>query len=517
MSDKRDPETKKLQKYIYQIDCELYDVDPKIVLLESFHGQNISDSALEIARELHRFYKDEYKIYFATENPEKHQAYAREIGLDYVELIDVNSLHYTKVLATAGHIFANTGLPIYFIKREGQVYVQMWHGTPLKTIGKDTRMGINTIYLPQHGLLQADYLTHPNEFTKNIIMEAYNLENLFTGKVVMASYPRNKILHQPEKGQDLRRKLGLSDKTVYGYMPTWRGANVAERDSEDFEKYIVKLFDHLDEQMSDDQLLYVNFHPILRGEIKVGEYKHIREFPTDIDTYSFLNCTDALITDYSSVFFDYALTKKPIILFTFDYEQYASERGLLINITDLPFRQINEEEDFIKCLVSEACLEDDYSESDFYRTYCKYDSVDATSRLIELAFTGRNNGFEIIDYSANKEKPVKIIEPMQFKSKHDFEIIEEMADKNSVVFLARSRFKEKTEPVLYDYFNHAFDYVITTKSVPKSFSEERLEKKGDIHTIRELEQRDIARLLPGLMVVKHEVIPKEKFRTKSSK
>ena len=69
--------------------------------------------------------------------------------------------------------------------------MQTWHGTPLKTLGKQMRMGIESMYNVQHNFLQADYLTQPNAFTRDVILRDYNLEPLYTGKVVMAGYPRN--------------------------------------------------------------------------------------------------------------------------------------------------------------------------------------------------------------------------------------------------------------------------------------------------------------------------------------
>ena len=145
-------------------------------------------------------------------------------------------------------------------------------------------------------------------------MEDYNLNDLYTGKVVMAGYPRNEIFFKKEEGEELKKKLGLEGKTVYAYMPTWRGTSNHDINTAAYESKVKEIFKLIDKKLGDEQVFFVNFHPILKDSISLSKYKHIKPFPKGIDNYSFLNCADALVTDYSSVFFDYSLTKKPIIL-----------------------------------------------------------------------------------------------------------------------------------------------------------------------------------------------------------
>lgn len=172
------------RKFYYGFFSKYCRLRPKWVLIESFHGQTVSDSGLVLAQEIARLYPGQYRVFYATEDKKKHQAFVDAAGLQ-VELVDVTTFRYTRILACAQHIFSNASLPIYFIKRPGQVYMQTWHGTPLKTLGKQMRMGIESMYNVQHNFLQADYLTQPNAFTRDVILRDYNLEPLYTGKVVI--------------------------------------------------------------------------------------------------------------------------------------------------------------------------------------------------------------------------------------------------------------------------------------------------------------------------------------------
>ncbi len=487
------------RKFYYGFFSKYCRLRPKWVLIESFHGQTVSDSGLVLAQEIARLYPGQYRVFYATENKKKHREFVKAAGLQ-VELVDVTTFRYTRILACAQHIFSNASLPIYFIKRPGQVYMQTWHGTPLKTLGKQMRMGIESMYNVQHNFLQADYLTQPNAFTRDVILRDYNLEQLYTGKVVMAGYPRNKVFMEPEKGAALRRELGLEDKTVYAYMPTWRGQSNHSVEVLEYAAQVKKILKKLDNSLKDNQLLFVNFHPILHGAVHLGNYKHILPFPAEVSNYEFLNCADALITDYSSVFFDFSLTKKPIILFMYDYDTYLADRGLYMDVRTLPFRQIYKTDELADCLRSGACLQDDYSNTEYYRTFSKYDSPNISEKLLKLAFSGDPGDLEVIDYSKNKEKTWRVLYPQPITQLSDLRTLAKKADDHTVVLMEKKWFKGDLSPVLHDHFNDAFLYVITTKTVPRTYMEALLASLGVRRVQERLQQRDRQRIFPNLKI-----------------
>ena len=180
-------------KFMYAWYYKYAPVKKQQVLFESFHGKDVSDSSLAILKEFLKMKGSEkFKIYFATNDKKRDEKFIQSIGID-VNLVDITTFKYTKVLATSKYLINNSSFPAYFIRRPQQVYLQTWHGTPLKTLGKKMRMGIESMYNVQHNFLQANYIMFPNEFTRKAMMEDYNLEKLYTGKVVMNGYPRNSI------------------------------------------------------------------------------------------------------------------------------------------------------------------------------------------------------------------------------------------------------------------------------------------------------------------------------------
>ena len=151
--------------------------------------------------------------------------------------------------------------------------------------------------------------------------------------------------------------------------------------------------------------------------------RHIKPFPKGVDNYSFLNCADALVTDYSSVFFDYSITQKPIILFMYDYDEYMHDRGMYLDVATLPFRKIYDEKELARVLSDESFMSDSYTDTEYFKTFFKYDAPDISQRLLDLLFTGESDSLEIKDYSFNKEKKYKVIHP---------EIVKEYAHLNSM-------------------------------------------------------------------------------------
>lgn len=472
-------------------------VNNQIILIESFHGQNISDSGLEFAKALQ---DTSYILYYATEDMKRDRAYIASIGLD-VTPVDIFSREYVKVLATAGTIITNASLPIYFVKRKDQKYLQTWHGTPLKTLGKKLRYGVDTMYLAQHSFLQADYLTQPNDFTRDIIMQDYNLEELYTGKVVMAGYPRNRVFQLPGEDIKWRKKLKWDDKTVYVYMPTWRGKSAQTKDIDEYASKVKEIFTELDEYLTDNDLFFVKFHPLLRGAVTLDDYKHIYGFPTDEETYPVINACDVLITDYSSVFFDFSLTKKPIILFTYDYDGYMADRGMNMDIKDLPFRRVETTKELGECIHTHSYLEDDYTDTEYYKTFFSYDRPDMTDRLLDLVLNGNEEGFVIYDYSKNKEKNYHLIKPKVVEDAYDLNTIKEMSDDKDIVWFDTSYFKKNNLSVtLHDYFNDSFNYVFTRNRIAMTPGEFILSKMKYPKTKKVLKKRNLERTLPELKI-----------------
>ena len=381
-------------------------LDEKSILLESQHGREINGNIFYIIQELcNNDLYAQYKINLTVDKPSKNkiESVLKNYNFTRVKTVCINTDKYYKTIATAKYLINdNTFLP-FFIKKDGQVYLNTWHGTPLKTLGKKIKNDMHNIGNTQRNFILADYLLYPNEYTMDHIVKDYMIENLSKAKALIEGYPRNTAFFDNARKQELIEKHKLKNKQVIAYMPTWRG--VASNQDTDIQQ--ISLKEHLDsmeQKLAENQVMYVNLHPIERAMVDYSNYKKIKPFPEQYETYEFLNCCDILITDYSSVFFDYALTKKKIILFTYDKEQYLADRGLYISLDELPFPKVESINDLFKEINSEK----KYDDSEFLQKFCNYDNINATKKICELMIFNNKTNLKIIDLPNNNKENVLI-------------------------------------------------------------------------------------------------------------
>lgn len=488
-------------KYMYAWYYKHSSIKNKQVLFESFHGKDISDSSLAILREfLKTKGSGEFTIYFATNDKKRDCSVIEKLGLP-VKLVDISTFEYVKVLAVSKYLINNSSFPAYFIRRPEQIYLQTWHGTPLKTLGKNMRFGIESMYNVQHNFLHANYIMFPNEFTKEVIMRDYNLENLYTGKVIMNGYPRNSIFLDSEKAEQVKEQLGNDKYTTMAYMPTWRGKSNHDVSTKGYNRQVNELLAHLDMNLKEHQKLYVNFHPIVQKDIKLGNYKHIFPFPQGVDKYEFLNSVDVLITDYSSVFFDYSITRKPIILYMYDYNDYMHDRGMYFDIKELPFRKIYDRETLIHCLVNEEFREDHYeNDREYIEKYIQYDSIDAGKNMVDLVFHHRLGNMPVTDYAQNKKKKRHAVLAPNIKTPQALEgLAKTVCKEKEIVIFEKRFFTPELSSFLYDHYRDSFDYIFITRTLPRTVLEEiRSKKNKSIQNV--LQNREVKRCFSELNV-----------------
>lgn len=399
-------------------------IDDKLVILEGGQGTNINGNMFSMLKELNSNPRwSEYKTVFVVTEGTINAARKRMnfYGFDRVIISLRDSGSYCKYLATAKYVMTDNSFPPYFCKRDEQVFLNTWHGTPLKTLGKSDKSFIGSTANIQKNYLMCDYALFPNRFTKNVFMEDYDLKYILNTDSLIANYPRNYIFYDSQQGVRLKKKLGLESKTVFAYMPTWRGtgrtANISKQVSE-----IKRLLKEFDEKLNDDQYLLVNLHFLLSADIDCSKFKHIGYFDSSYDTYEILNACDGLITDYSSVFFDFAVTGKKIILLAYDKREYFKTRGVYIPFEKLPFpitENVNETIEEMGRGVN------DYS--DFIKEYCPNGSYTQCGDIFEMMVNGSRDKFEFESHKAPDN--LCLIYAGKFQSAH-FENIRNYIEKH---------------------------------------------------------------------------------------
>lgn len=365
------------------------------ILFESYHGKQIASNEFYLLSELKNYDLSNLKVYVSSDdkNVEAIKSRLNTYKIDFAEVIEKGSREYNLILCTAKYLINSTSFPDYFIKRDGQVYLNTWHGTPLKYMGKKDKLSPHSITNIQRNFLMSDYILFPNNHTKDVFHEDYMLDNLYTGKYIVSGYPRNKIFYDSASRLTTRENLELTGKRVIAYMPTWRGV-LGKVSNQKVVAYTYVMVDKLSKSLRNDEILYVNLHYLMGRGIKLNDFDDVRRFPSDIETYEFLNACDVLITDYSSVMFDFANSGREIVLYTYDQAEYEQHRGTYKSIDDFPFSKVKTDGELIAELRNSS--KRDYS--GFVDEFCSNDSNDNSKSILDFLFHGKiDNNLAVID------------------------------------------------------------------------------------------------------------------------
>jgi CDP-glycerol glycerophosphotransferase len=217
----------------------------------------------------------------------------------------------------------------WYRKRDGQTYLQTWHGTPLKTLGFDlTTLTEHRAHAWQEiiaDVAQWDILISPNPYTTKIMRRAYRYE----GEILKTGYPRNDLLQAPdaeERRAAIRAGLGIApDMRVVLYAPTWRDDLIIG--SRHRRAYQLALdVKKAQAALGSDHVLLLRAHHYMATDRAWrrddGFVVDVSDYPDIADLYL---ATDVLVTDYSSAMFDFAVTGKPMVFFTYDLERYRDD------------------------------------------------------------------------------------------------------------------------------------------------------------------------------------------------
>ena len=356
----------------------------KIFIL-SHEGDELAGNVPRLMLSIRRLYGDRFTFTVGVK-PGKRDRIRRildSFGFMDTALVDWNTLPFYREMETAAYLLTDHTFPNSYIPREGQYYLNTWHGTPYKRMGYDTPACLLASDNIQRNLLTADLLLYPSPYCRDVMAGAYCLDGLYRGKMVLSGYPRNSIFFDSESRDRTRERYGLTDKKVWAYLPTWREAMEG---GIDHLKVLTDAFAALDSQMTEDELLYVKIHNYFLSAMKDLNlsWRHIRPWPEDVETYEFLNACDVLITDYSSVFFDYACTRRKIVRYTYDEETYLASRGLYDLPAPLPFPCVKTPDE----LLAELRAEKKYDDTAFLAAYCPFDGPEASDRLARCFIEG---------------------------------------------------------------------------------------------------------------------------------
>lgn len=360
--------------------------DATTIIFESFGGRQVSDSPLAIYELFKKLYPG-FRYIWSVER--EAVPYCKANGIPYVVR---RTARWARTLEKAQYWISNARFPAWVRKPKYVTYIQTWHGTPLKKLGLDIENvampGTNTAAYHRNFVSEAnrwDALVSPNDYSTQIFRSAFGFKN----QILKVGYPRNDELinSSPEDVTALKQQLGIPlDKKVVLYAPTYRDNQFAEKGKYTFELPF-SLADFR-ERFGQDAVLILRMHYLISNALDVSDYS---DFVYDLSSYPNISdlylVSDLLITDYSSVFFDYAYLQRPILFYPYDYHLYKDElRGFYLDYEkDLPGKIAQNEADLLDN-VEEFLQRPDMSQDPqfqkFYDRFCAINDGLASFKVV---------------------------------------------------------------------------------------------------------------------------------------
>ncbi len=317
-------------------------IEEQTVLYDAFSGLGILDSPRALFKAMLK--RDEFKDFTHVWTVSNEQA--SKLNLDEframpnVKFVTRMGNEYLRYLSTAKYIVTNSSVPQFFARRPEQISLNTWHGVPTKVMGYERpgeRIGATMNIV--HNFLNATHLVAANHFTgERMFKQAYKMDGLFEGQLLDEPLPRTDMIRNTDREyvMERMRAAGIStDKKIVLYAPTWKGAryNALEYDLDELKESVKILNEHIN---TDEYEVFLRVHYFLyKVTFNDPDMRKIC-VPFTIDTDELLSVVDILISDYSSIFFDFVGTGKPILFYVPDLENYTTNRGLYIPMEDMP-------------------------------------------------------------------------------------------------------------------------------------------------------------------------------------
>ncbi|MGI6766068.1 MAG: CDP-glycerol glycerophosphotransferase family protein [Lentihominibacter sp.] len=376
-------------------------VDNKMVVFETFMGRQYGCNPKAIYEYMltdSRF--DDYRLVWVLENPDKAEGIK---ALERAEIVKAKSDRYYEVYASAGYVITNSNLDYGIKKSPEQIFLQTWHGTPLKKLRCDIEAekgnALNSLdEIKQKNRLDVvryDYFISPSAFATEKFITAFDLAALNkTDILVETGYPRNDLLFNFDEkySQQVKESLGIAEdkRKIILYAPTFRDN---QHDGAGYTYDLHLDFNRLKEGLSDEYLVLFRAHYFIANQFDFDKYKGFVLDVSGLDDITPLyTIADLLVTDYSSVFFDYACLKRPMVFYMYDLDEYEDAiRGFYLDTEELPGSIVKTEEELTAAIkeadnmAPEAVYDSKYEA--FASKYNYLEDGGASKRVCDILFT----------------------------------------------------------------------------------------------------------------------------------
>lgn len=409
------PLRKKIRKALWRTRSKSYgklansiQTDDKSIVFESFMGRSFSCSPRSIFEAMEadgRFEDFNFCWLFREGVVEKYRYLEDEYP--NVRIAVYNSEEGRRAYARSKYWVTNSRTPEYITPKSDQVYVQCWHGTPLKRLGFDIVSGTTNALNSSEEMARRykiesskwSYLVSPSRYTSECLTSAFGLDDEWAqGNILEIGYPRNDAIVNTcaDSGKlsslkaHMACELGFDeDKKLLLYAPTWRDNEY--KASVGYVQDVMIDFDMLQKELGDEWVVLFRPHYFVANSFDFSKYEGFVVNAANVADINELYCiADVLMTDYSSVFFDYACTGRPMVFFMPDLAEYQGHvRGFYLDpIKDLPGPHCETTPEVVDALKGVDSYFERYGEAygAFRQRFCPQEDGQAAKRLVERLF-----------------------------------------------------------------------------------------------------------------------------------
>lgn len=354
-------------------------VNQKKIYFDSFGGSQFNDNP----RAIYEYVQEHYPAYDCYWGySEKHY---QRFENNNLQLVKRGSFKWMITLLSSKYWVSNSRLPGYVYKSKKNTYIQTWHGTPLKKLVLDMEQ-VNIKGTTQDQYIKEfleesskwDYLISPNSYSTEIFKRCFD----FKKEIIEIGYPRNDFLvtnNNEANIRSIKKKLNIpAAKKVILYAPTWRDQALFKMPMSIYQ---------MQAALGEEYVILTRWHYLVTSRYRGQGHE---EFVIDVTDYPDIKdlylISDILVTDYSSVFFDYAILNRPIIFYCFDYAKYKDElRGFYFNLEkNAPSKITTNTEELIEEILNVSNQSEQAIE--FFKTFSSLEKGTSAQQISDIFF-----------------------------------------------------------------------------------------------------------------------------------
>ncbi|PSM43886.1 CDP-glycerol:glycerophosphate glycerophosphotransferase [Streptomyces dioscori] len=360
-------------------------LDENLAVFAAYWGRGYACNPAAIHRKAHELAPHIRSVFLVKEKELPHMP-------DDVESVVIGSRRYWEVMARAKYTFNNVNFEHAVVKRPGTVHVQTHHGTPLKRMGVDqieyraVAAATGSFGKLMRRVDRWDCSLSSNTHSTEVWSGAYPsaFEHLEYG------YPRNDrfCTAGPAEVAAIRERLGVpEDRVALLYAPTYR----------DYPRDVSAQFDlaRFCAELGDEFVVLLRAHYFLDGDAGLRQAVadgRLIDVTSLRDTEDVCLAADALITDYSSIMFDYANLDRPIVTYADDWDVYRDTRGVYFDLlAEPPGHVARTQQELIEVLTSGRWADGRSAalRSAFRERFCEFDDGQAAERVVRRVLLGQ--------------------------------------------------------------------------------------------------------------------------------